>query len=233
MLFRSDGSITSSIIKFFSDEQIAGLKKTLDVEDGDLVLFVADNYKVVSAALSALRIFMGNKLGLIDKSKHSLLWVVNFPMFCFDEEIGKYSAEHHPFTHVKDEDMEKIESDPLSCGSYSYDIVMDGYEAGGGSIRIHNSEEQRRVLRVCGLSDSEIDEKFGHLLHALDLGAPPHGGIALGLDRLVMLAAGRDSIRDVIAFPKTTSASDLMTGAPNAVDNKSLEELSIKTNIKE
>ena len=229
MLFRSDGSVTSSIAKFFDDKQMAALKKALDVKDGDLVLFVADKYKVVSAALSALRVHMGNVLGLIDKSKHSLLWVVNFPMFCLDEETGKYSAEHHPFTHVLDEDMDKIESAPLECGSYSYDIVMDGYEAGGGSIRIHNADEQRRVLRVCGLSDEEIDEKFGHLLHALSLGAPPHGGIALGLDRMVMLIAQRDSIRDVIAFPKTTSASDLMTGAPNPVDQNTLDELSIQT----
>lgn len=211
---------------------MAALKKALDVKDGDLVLFVADKYKVVSAALSALRVHMGNELGLIDKSKHSLLWVVNFPMFCQDEETGKYSAEHHPFTHVLDEDMDKIESAPLECGSYSYDIIMDGYEAGGGSIRIHNADEQRRVLRVCGLSDAEIDEKFGHLLHALSLGAPPHGGIALGLDRMVMLIAERDSIRDVIAFPKTTSASDLMTGAPNPVDKDTLDELSIKTKEK-
>ena len=233
MLFRSDGSITSSIAKFFDDQQMAALKDALDVQDGDLVLFVADKYKVVSAALSALRLHMGKALGLIDKSKHSLLWVVNFPMFCLDEETGKYSAEHHPFTHVLDDDMDKIESAPLDCGSYSYDIIMDGYEAGGGSIRIHNADEQRRVLRVCGLSDAEIDEKFGHLLHALELGAPPHGGLALGLDRLVMLIAERDSIRDVIAFPKTTSASDLMTGAPNPVDSQTLKDLSIKTDVKE
>ena len=229
MLFRSDGSITSTIAKFFTDEQMFALKEALNIEDGDLILFVADKYKVVSAALSALRIHMGHALGLIDKTKHSLLWVVNFPMFCLDEETGKYSAEHHPFTHVLDEDMDKIESAPLECGSYSYDIVMDGYEVGGGSIRIHNSEEQRRVLRVCGLTDAQIDEKFGHLLHALELGAPPHGGIALGLDRFVMLISGRDSIRDVIAFPKTTKAADLMTGAPNPVDEQALKDLSIKT----
>ena len=150
-------------------------------------------------------------------------------MFNYDEDTGKYSAEHHPFTHVLDADLDKLETDPLSCGSYSYDIIMDGYELGGGTTRIHNADEQRRVLRVCGLSDAEIDEKFGHLLQALELGAPPHGGIALGLDRLVMLVCGRDQIRDVIAFPKTTSASDLMTGAPNKVDDKTLAELSINT----
>lgn len=232
MLFRTDGSVTSSIAKFFNDEQMAELKSALNVENGDLVLFVADKYPVVSAALGALRVHMGKTLGLIDKSKHSLLWVVNFPMFHYDEDSGKYSAEHHPFTHVLDEDLDKIESAPLECGSYSYDMVMDGYELGGGTVRIHNAEEQRRILRVCGLSDEEIDEKFGHLLHALDLGAPPHGGIALGLDRVVMLAAGLDQIRDVIAFPKTTSASDLMTGAPNPVDDKTLAELSVKVEKK-
>lgn len=232
MLFRDDGSITSSITKFFSGEDLENIKSALSIEPGDLALFVADKYDVVCAALSALRVHMGNTLGLIDKSKHSMLWVVNFPMFCKDEETGKYSAEHHPFTHVLDEDMDKIESAPLECGSYSYDIILDGYELGGGTIRIHNSEEQRRVLRVCGLTDEEIDEKFGHLLHALDLGAPPHGGIALGLDRFVMLIAGRDSIRDVIAFPKTTSASDLMTGAPNRVPDSQLEEVSLKTCLK-
>ena len=149
-------------------------------------------------------------------------------MFCIDEETGKYSAEHHPFTHVLDSDMDKIKTNPLECGSHSYDLIMDGYEVGGGTIRIHNAKEQRQVLKVCGLSDSEIDKKFGHLLQALELGCPPHGGIALGLDRLVMLIAGRDSIRDVIAFPKTTSANDLMTNAPIEISKESLDELNLK-----
>ena len=165
----------------------------------------------------------------IPREGHALLWVVNFPMFRYDEEEKKYAAEHHPFTHVRDEDMDKIETAPLECGSYSYDLVMDGFEAGGGTIRIHNAEEQRRILRVCGLTDEQIDEKFGHLIHALELGAPPHGGIALGLDRLVMLLAGKDSIRDVIAFPKTSSASDPMTGAPSEVTGRQLKEVSLRT----
>ena len=165
----------------------------------------------------------------VPREGHQLLWVVNFPMFKYDEDEKKYAAEHHPFTHVLDEDVDKIESDPLACGSYSYDLVMDGFEVGGGTIRIHNADEQRAVLRTCGLTDEEIEEKFGHLIHALELGAPPHGGIALGLDRLVMLLGGKASIRDVIAFPKTSSASDPMTGAPSAVTGRQLKEVNLRT----
>ena len=156
------------------------------------------------------------------------LWVVDFPMFKYDEEEKKYAAEHHPFTMIPEADWDKIETDPLACSSYSYDIVMDGFEMGGGSIRIHNAELQKRVLRRLGVEDEQMEEKFGHLIHALELGAPPHGGIALGLDRLVMLLAGKQSIRDVIAFPKTSSASDPMTGAPNAVTGRQLKEVSLR-----
>lgn len=233
MLFRTDGSLTSSIKKFFTDEEIDNIKKELEVEPGDLVLFIADKYEVCCSALSALRKHMARKLELIKPGDHAMLWVVNFPMFCKDEETGKYSAEHHPFTRVLDKDLDKIESAPLECGSHSYDLVLDGYELGGGTIRIHNSDEQRRILRVCGLDDAEIDEKFGHLLKALELGAPPHGGIALGLDRFAMLVAGCEQIRDVIAFPKTTSASDLMTGAPNRVSHEQLDELKLIIEEKE
>ena len=225
--FTTDGKEKSPIIKFFEEDVYANLKEAMGVEAGDLLLFAADKPAVANAVLSALRLHMAEALD-IPREGHNLLWVVNFPMFKYDEEEKKYAAEHHPFTHVLDEDMDKIESAPLECGSYSYDLVMDGFEVGGGTIRIHNADEQRRVLRVCGLTDEEIDEKFGHLIHALELGAPPHGGIALGLDRLVMLLAGKDSIRDVIAFPKTSSASDPMTGAPSQVTGRQLKEVSLR-----
>ena len=224
----TDGKEKSPIIKFFSDEEFAALKEAMDVEPGDLLLFAADKPAVANAVLSALRLHMAEALN-VPREGHQLLWVVNFPMFKYDEDEKKYAAEHHPFTHVLDEDLDKIESAPLECGSYSYDLVMDGFEVGGGTIRIHNAEEQRRVLRVCGLTDEEIDEKFGHLIHALELGAPPHGGIALGLDRLVMLLGGKASIREVIAFPKTSSASDPMTGAPSAVTGRQLKEVNLRT----
>ena len=225
--FTSSGEEKSPIIKFFSDDEFAELKKEMEVEPGDLVLFAADKPAVANAVLSALRLHMADKLG-IDKGDHKFLWVVDFPAFKQDEETKKFAAEHHPFTHVADDDMDKIESDPLSCKSYAYDIVMDGFELGGGSIRIHNAEEQKRVLRLFGLSDEEIEERFGHMLRALEHGCPPHGGIAVGLDRLIMLLSGTDSIRDVIAFPKTSSASDPMTGAPNEVSTKQLKEVSLK-----
>ena len=218
----------SPIIKFFDEETYAALKAAMDAQPGDLLLFAADKPATVAAVLSALRLAMADRLG-VERNGHALLWVVNFPMFKYDEDEKKYAAEHHPFTHVLEEDLDKIEDDPLACGSYSYDIVMDGYELGGGSIRIHNAEEQKRVLRRCGVSEEDLDIKFGHLIHALELGAPPHGGIAIGLDRLVMLLAGKQSIRDVIAFPKTSSASDLMTGAPNQVTMRQLKEVNLST----
>ncbi len=225
--FTSTGEEKSPIIKFFSEDEYAKLKEEMQVEKGDLLLFAADKPEVANAVLSALRLHMADALG-IERCGHSLLWVIDFPAFKFDEDTKKYAAEHHPFTHVVAEDLDKIESDPLSCKSYAYDIVMDGFEIGGGSIRIHNANEQRRVLKLFGLKDDEIEEKFGHMLNALELGCPPHGGIALGLDRIIMLLQNRESIRDVIAFPKTSSASDPMTGAPNEISQRQLKEVSLR-----
>ena len=225
--FTTDGQEKSPIKKFFTDEEWAALKAEMEVEPGDLLLFAADKPEVANAVLSALRLHMAEALN-VPREGHALLWVVNFPMFKYDEDEKKYSAEHHPFTQVLREDLDKIEDAPLECGSYSYDLVMDGYELGGGTIRIHNADEQRRVLRRLGLTDTEIDEKFGHLIHALELGAPPHGGIALGLDRFIMLLAEKPSIRDVIAFPKTSSASDPMTGAPSEVTARQLKEVDLR-----
>lgn len=217
----------SPIIKFLGEETHNAIKEAAGVEPGDLLLFAADTFDTASAVLSALRLHMADALG-IERNGHVLLWVVNFPMFRYDAVEKKYAAEHHPFTMIPEEDWDKIESDPLACSSYSYDIVMDGFEMGGGSIRIHNAELQKRVLRRLGVEDDQMEEKFGHLIHALELGAPPHGGIALGLDRLVMLLAGKQSIRDVIAFPKTSSASDPMTGAPNEVTGRQLKEVNLR-----
>ncbi len=226
--FTTSGEEKSPIIKFFSDDEFAALKSEMEVEPGDLVLFAADKPAVANAVLSALRLHMADALG-IDRSGHSFLWVVDFPAFKQDEETKKYAAEHHPFTRVVDEDLDKIESAPLECKSYAYDIVMDGFELGGGSIRIHKADEQRRVFKLLGLDDEQIDERFGHMLTALEMGCPPEGGIALGFDRLVMLLAKKDSIRDCIAFPKTSSAACPLTGAPNEVSSRQLKEVGIKT----
>ena len=226
--YTTAGEEKSPIIKFLGDDVHAAIKERTGAEAGDLLLFAADTYATASAVLAALRLRMAELLE-IPREGHALLWVVNFPMFAYDEAEGKYSAEHHPFTMIREEDQDKIEDAPLECGSYSYDLVMDGFEAGGGTIRIHTAELQSRVLLRLGLEDAEIDEKFGHLLHALELGAPPHGGIALGLDRVIMLLAGKDSIRDVIAFPKTSSAADPMTGAPSEVSARQLKEVSLRT----
>lgn len=229
--FPEEGGVKSSIAKFFTDENIEALKKAAEVEPGDLLLFVADKPSVVAQSLGALRIEMAKRRDLIDPNALSFLWVVDFPMFEYNEEEKRYVAMHHPFTAPRDEDLPLLESDPGEVYAKAYDMVLNGTEIGGGSIRIHRRDVQKAVFSAIGLSDEEAASKFGFMMNAFTYGAPPHGGLAFGLDRMIMIMAQRDSIRDVIAFPKTQSASDLMTQAPDVVDDKQLRELHIKTSL--
>jgi aspartyl-tRNA synthetase len=198
---------------------------------GDLLIFVADKPQVTMEVLGRLRLELGKSLNLIDEDRWELLWVVDFPLLQYDEEEKRYQAVHHPFTSPRPEDLELLETDPGQVRAQAYDLVLNGIELGGGSIRIHRRELQERMFSALNISPSEAEEKFGFLLEAFSYGAPPHGGIALGLDRLIMLLAAAPSIRDVIAFPKTQSASCLLTGAPSSVDARQLQELHL--NIKE
>ncbi|MGN1088467.1 MAG: aspartate--tRNA ligase, partial [Phascolarctobacterium sp.] len=229
--YLADGTIKSPIAKFFTKEQMDGILATAKAEPGDLLFFVADKPSVVAAALGALRIEMAKRLNLIDPNELAFTWVVDFPMFEYDEEEKRYVAMHHPFTSPRDEDLPLLETDPGKVYAKAYDMVLNGTEGGGGSIRIHRREVQKAIFKAIGLTDEEAQEKFGFMMNAFEYGAPPHGGLAFGLDRLIMIMAQRDSIRDVIAFPKTQSASDLMTQAPNDVDEKQLRELHIKTSL--
>lgn len=229
--FPEEGGVKSSIAKFFTEENIEALKKAAEVEPGDLLLFVADKPSVVAQALGALRIEMAKRRDLIDPNALSFLWVVDFPMFEYNEEEKRYVAMHHPFTAPRDEDLPLLESNPGKVYAKAYDMVLNGTEIGGGSIRIHRRDVQKAVFSAIGLSDEEAASKFGFMMNAFTYGAPPHGGLAFGLDRMIMIMAQRDSIRDVIAFPKTQSASDLMTQAPDVVDDKQLRELHIKTSL--
>ena len=228
------GEVTSSYQKFLTEEENRAILERAGAKDGDLVLIVGDaKDEVVFAALGALRCECAKQLGILDPMDFKFLWVTEFPMFEYSEEEGRYVAMHHPFTAPMDEDFDKLETDKKNCRAKAYDIVLNGTELGGGSIRISVPETQEAMFRALGFSDEDAMERFGHLINAFKFGAPPHGGLAYGLDRLVMLMAGADSIRDVIAFPKVQNASEPMTQCPDFVDDKQLEELSINVTRKE
>ena len=219
--------ISGSIVKNLSDDEIYKLKQQLNINDNDLVLIISGNKDVVKTSLGALRCKVASDLNLINPNDYKMLWVVDFPSFEYSLEENRYYAAHHPFTSPKDEDIDKLTTDPANCYSKAYDLVINGYEAGGGSIRIHDQEVQRKMFEALGFTIEEAKEKFGFFVDALQYGTPPHGGMAFGVDRLTMLLTGTDNIRDVIAFPKTASASCLMSDAPNYVDDKQLKELNI------
>lgn len=223
-----DDGLSGPIARFFETTHIEKLQSLTNAESGDLVLFVADKPNVVAQSLGALRLKLARELDLIDESKLNFLWVTDWPLLEYDEDLKRYTAAHHPFTAPKQEDIEKLDSEPENAQANAYDVVLNGYELGGGSIRIHNGELQAKMFEVLGFTEEQAQEQFGFLLDAFKYGAPPHGGIALGLDRLVMLLTGRTNLRDTIALPKTASATCLLTDAPSEVSENQLEELSLR-----
>jgi len=229
----TEEGLNGPIAKFFEGEAATAIVEAMDAAAGDLLLFVADKSSVVADALGALRLKLGKELELIDESQFAFLWVVDWPLFEYDEAEGRYYAAHHPFTRPFDEDIELMNTNPKEVRAQAYDIVLNGYELGGGSLRIYEPELQAKMFEILGFSEEEARAQFGFLLEAFDYGVPPHGGLAMGLDRLVMLLAGRTNLRDTIAFPKTASASCLLTNAPSEVSNAQLEELNLRTVMKE
>lgn len=225
--FREDGSINSPIVKFFTDEEMAALRAEMDAQPGDLVMFAVADRLGADEILGGMRCHMADALD-VPREGHDFLWVVNFPLFHWDEDRKAYAAEHQPFTLPDTDDLEAIKANPLAAGSCTYDFVMDGYEAGGGGMRIHNAQMQLAMLEMLGFTEESAREQFGFLMDALEFGAPPMGGFALGLDRVCMLLAGCDSIREVMAFPKTSSGSDLMSDAPSAVSSRQLKEVGLR-----
>ncbi len=223
----------SPITKFFSDEEIDAMGKALEAEPGDLILFGADNTSTVNQVLAELRLELARRLNLVDNSTFNFLWITDFPLVAYDNERSRYTAVHHPFTAPHEGDLDLLETDPAKVKSRAYDLVLNGNEIGGGSIRIHDPAVQERVLKTLGIDKQEANDKFGFLLQALKFGAPPHGGIAFGVDRLMMILTGSDSIRDVIAFPKTQRATCPLTEAPSSVARKQLTELHLRPDWKE
>ncbi|MDC3412423.1 aspartate--tRNA ligase [Terrihalobacillus insolitus] len=223
-----DGELKGPIAKFFNEQVSSSLKSRLHAEDGDVLLFVADKIKVVHESLGALRLKLGKELGMIDNEKFDFLWITDWPLFEYDEQLNDYSAAHHPFTMPVEEDIDKLDENPGEVRAQAYDLVLNGYELGGGSLRIYKKEIQDKMFKVLGFSKEEAEDQFGFLLEALEYGAPPHGGIALGVDRFVMLLSGRSNLRDTILFPKTASASCLLTEAPGKVSEAQLEELNLQ-----
>lgn len=221
--------VKSPIAKFFKEEQIDAIIKACGAKTGDIIFFAADTFNVACNALGNVRLACGDRFEMRDKNKLALLWVTDFPMFEFSEEEGKLVATHHPFTAPKDSDVGLLDSDPVKALAKAYDIVMNGSEIGGGSIRIHSPVIQRKIFEVLGISDSEIERRFGHMIEAFQYGAPPHGGIAWGLDRIIMLLRDEANIREVIAFPKDSRAKDLLTGAPSELPAMTLKEMNIKS----
>lgn len=228
-----EGEIKSPIAKFLSEQETTAILRKLQAESGDLLLLVADAAPTAADVLGRLRLSLGKQLGLIDENRCDFIWVTDWPLFEYSEEEGRWVAAHHPFTAPHDEDLGILATDQRNVRAKAYDLVLNGIELGGGSIRISRKEVQMKMFEALGLSEAEVQEKFGFFLEAFEYGAPPHGGIAFGLDRLVMLLTGRDSIRDVIAFPKTTSAMDLMVGAPSAVSPQQLRELKLNLKLEE
>jgi aspartyl-tRNA synthetase len=225
----TEAGLESSIVKFFPEGAQSILRQSLDTEPGDLLLFVADRPEIVTNALGNLRLELAKQQGLLDKDKFAFTWVTHFPLLDWDEDAKRYVACHHPFTSPLDEDLDQMESDPAGARAKAYDLVLNGNEIAGGSVRINRADIQDRMFRLLGIDEQEADEKFGFLLTAFRYGAPPHGGIAFGFDRLVALLAKKDFIRDVIAFPKTNAAASLMDGAPSTVSAAQLKELGLRT----
>jgi len=233
-IYNQDGTLKSPVSKFFTETELEQIKTISKAENGDVLLIVGDDYDTVANVLGRFRLDFGKKLNLIDESKFNLLWVIDFPLLEWDPKEKQWAAKHHPFTSPKPEHLDYLDTDPGKCQANAYDLVLNGYELGGGSIRIHRKDVQKKMFTVLGLSDEEAKYKFGFLMDAFEYGAPPHGGLALGLDRIVMLLTGCDNIRDVIAFPKTQTATCLMTNAPSSVEPQLMKELHIRsTAIKE